>query len=71
MERSRKGTIDMKNKDAFIPAKRRKATGSRFGFMRYDCKVGAEMAVLKANGLWCDNKALKVKKVEFKKEEYK
>ncbi|KAL7229196.1 hypothetical protein ACSBR2_007820 [Camellia fascicularis] len=53
--------------DAFIPSKRRKATGSRFGFVRYDCKVAAEMAVLKADGLWCDNKALKVKKVEFKK----
>ncbi|KAL7219519.1 hypothetical protein ACSBR2_012555 [Camellia fascicularis] len=52
-------------KDSFIPAKRRKATGSRFDFVRYDCKVVVEMAVLKANGLWCDNKALKVKKVEF------
>ncbi|KAL7250486.1 hypothetical protein ACSBR1_012489 [Camellia fascicularis] len=57
--------------DAFIPAKRRKATGSRFGFVRYDCKVPAEMVVVKADGLWCDNKALKVKKAEFKKGEYK
>ncbi|XP_028115038.1 serine/arginine-rich splicing factor SC35-like [Camellia sinensis] len=58
-------------KDAFIPSKRRKATGSRFGFVRYDYKVAAEMAVQKANGLWCDNKALKVKKAEFKKGEVK
>ncbi|KAL7174982.1 hypothetical protein ACSBR2_028731 [Camellia fascicularis] len=58
-------------KDAFIPSKRRKVTGSRFGFVRYDCKVAAEMAVLKANGLRCDNKALKVKKAEFKKGEVK
>ncbi|XP_028061432.1 uncharacterized protein LOC114264892 [Camellia sinensis] len=58
-------------KDAFIPAKRRKATGSRFGFVRYDCNVAAEMAVLKTDGLWCDNKALKVKKAEFKKGEIK
>ncbi|KAL7251606.1 hypothetical protein ACSBR1_013449 [Camellia fascicularis] len=55
-------------KDAFIPAKRRKATRSRFGFMRYDCKVATKMAVLKADGLWCDNKALKVKKAEFERE---
>ncbi|KAL7181930.1 hypothetical protein ACSBR1_040775 [Camellia fascicularis] len=58
-------------KDAFIPSKRRKVTGSRFGFVRYECKVAAEMAVLKADGLWCDNKALKVKKAEFKKGEFK
>ncbi|KAL7180865.1 hypothetical protein ACSBR1_039845 [Camellia fascicularis] len=58
-------------KDAFIPLKRRKATGSRFGFVRYDCKVATEMAVLKADGLWCDNKALKVKKAKFKKGEFK
>ncbi|KAF5934418.1 hypothetical protein HYC85_030589 [Camellia sinensis] len=58
-------------KDAFILAKRRKATGSRFGFVRYDCKVAAKMAVLKTDGLWCDNKALKVKKAEFKKGEIK
>ncbi|KAL7259575.1 hypothetical protein ACSBR1_005461 [Camellia fascicularis] len=58
-------------KDAFIPTKRRKATGSRFGFVRYDCKVGVGMAVLKADGLWCDNKALKVKKAELKKGEKK
>ncbi|XP_028116831.1 serine/arginine-rich splicing factor SC35-like [Camellia sinensis] len=55
-------------KDAFIPAKRRKAMRSRFGFVRYDCKAATEMAVFKADGLWCDNKALKVKKAEFKKE---
>ncbi|KAL7180892.1 hypothetical protein ACSBR1_039868 [Camellia fascicularis] len=31
-------------KDVFIPMKRRKATRSRFGFVRYDCPVAAEMA---------------------------
>ncbi|KAL7171104.1 hypothetical protein ACSBR2_035876 [Camellia fascicularis] len=53
--------------DAYIPNKRRKATGSRFGFIKYDCSVAADMALLKANGLWCEDKALKVKMAEFSK----
>ncbi|KAL7222748.1 hypothetical protein ACSBR1_024450 [Camellia fascicularis] len=53
--------------DVFIPKKRRKITGSRFGFVRYDCSVTATMAVQRADGLWCDNKALKVKGAEFKR----
>ncbi|XP_028051975.1 uncharacterized protein LOC114256504 [Camellia sinensis] len=52
-------------KDVFIPKKRRKITGSRFGFVRYDCSVAAEIAVQRADGLWCDDKALKVKGAEF------
>lgn len=32
-------------KDAFIPWKRSKRTGSKFGFVRYDCHVSAGMAV--------------------------
>ncbi|KAL7164121.1 hypothetical protein ACSBR2_040099 [Camellia fascicularis] len=47
-------------KDVYIPMKRRKATGSRFGFVRFDCLVAAEVAVQKANGLWCDHKELKI-----------
>ncbi|CAL5343197.1 unnamed protein product [Camellia sinensis] len=54
-------------KDVFIPKKRRKITGSRFGFVRYDCSVAAEMAVQRADGLWCDDKALRVKGAEFKR----
>ncbi|KAL7252045.1 hypothetical protein ACSBR1_013822 [Camellia fascicularis] len=54
-------------KDVFILAKRRQVTSSRFGFVRYDCKVAVDMAVQKADGLWCDNKALKVKNTEYKK----
>ncbi|CAL5381053.1 unnamed protein product [Camellia sinensis] len=54
-------------KDVFIPGKRRKATRSRFGFVRYDCEVAADMAIQKANGLWCDNKALMVKRTEYQK----
>ncbi|KAL7209634.1 hypothetical protein ACSBR1_031233 [Camellia fascicularis] len=54
-------------KDVFIPGKRRRASGSKFGFVRYDCEVAAEMVIQKADGLWCDNKALKVKRAEFQK----
>ncbi|KAL7224191.1 hypothetical protein ACSBR1_025618 [Camellia fascicularis] len=54
-------------KDVFIPKKRRKITGSRFGFIRYNCSVAAAMAVQRADGLCCDDKALKVKRAEFKR----
>ncbi|KAL7177055.1 hypothetical protein ACSBR2_030391 [Camellia fascicularis] len=32
-------------KDVFIPSKRRKATRSRFGFVRYDCPATAKAAI--------------------------
>ncbi|CAL5340797.1 unnamed protein product [Camellia sinensis] len=54
-------------RDVFIPNKVRKSTRSRFGFVRYDCPVAAEVAIQKANGLWCDDKALRVKRAEFEK----
>ncbi|KAL7251601.1 hypothetical protein ACSBR1_013444 [Camellia fascicularis] len=56
-------------KDVFIPMKRRKLIGSRFCFVQYDCPVAAEIAVQKADGLWCDDKAIKVKSAEFTKDE--
>lgn len=56
-------------KDVYISFKRRKQARSRFGFVRYDCPVAAQMAVRKANGLWCDNKALKVKPADFEKKQ--
>ncbi|KAL7265494.1 hypothetical protein ACSBR1_003297 [Camellia fascicularis] len=56
-------------KDVFIPMKRRKATRTRFGFLRCGCKVAAEVAVQKADGLWCDNNVLKVKLAEYRKSE--
>ncbi|XP_028101346.1 serine/arginine-rich splicing factor SC35-like [Camellia sinensis] len=55
--------------DTFIPNKLRKMTRSRFGFVRYSCPVGPDMAIHKANGLWCDDKALKVKKADYSKED--
>ncbi|KAL7183866.1 hypothetical protein ACSBR2_026109 [Camellia fascicularis] len=32
-------------KDVFIPNRTRKATRTRFGFVRYDCVVAAEVAI--------------------------
>ncbi|GMP52740.1 hypothetical protein CsSME_00018444 [Camellia sinensis var. sinensis] len=42
---------------------------TRFGFVRYDCLVAATMALQKTDGMWCDDKALKVKMAQFGKEE--
>ncbi|KAL7247212.1 hypothetical protein ACSBR2_002181 [Camellia fascicularis] len=52
-------------KDVFIPNKRRKSIGSRFGFVRYDCQTAAKVAVQKAYRIWCDDRSLKVRIVEF------
>ncbi|GMP54961.1 hypothetical protein CsSME_00019941 [Camellia sinensis var. sinensis] len=54
-------------KDVFIPNKTRKSTRSRFGFVIYDCSVVAEVVIQKANGIWCDDKELHVKKAAFEK----
>ncbi|KAL7171408.1 hypothetical protein ACSBR2_036125 [Camellia fascicularis] len=54
-------------KDAFIPNKRRKATQSRFEFVRYDCMVAAQLAIPKANEIWCEDQSLIIKKAEFDK----
>ena len=51
--------------DTFILNKRRKMKRSRFGFVRYNCSVTTNMAIQKANGLWCHDKALKVKMADF------
>ncbi|KAL7167317.1 hypothetical protein ACSBR2_037896 [Camellia fascicularis] len=53
--------------DVYIPSKRRKVTGLRFGFVRFDCPVVAAVAVQKTNGLWWDNKELKVNGAEYQK----
>ncbi|KAL7221578.1 hypothetical protein ACSBR1_023520 [Camellia fascicularis] len=49
-------------KDVFIPFKRRTVTNSRFGFVRFDCPVVADIAIQKANGLLVDERVLEVKK---------
>ncbi|KAI8569461.1 hypothetical protein RHMOL_Rhmol02G0281300 [Rhododendron molle] len=52
-------------KDAFIPWKRSKRTGNRFGFVRFDCHISASMAVSRLNGLWVEDKKLFVKEACF------
>ncbi|KAL7213565.1 hypothetical protein ACSBR2_016149 [Camellia fascicularis] len=48
-------------KDVFIPFKRRVVTKSRFGFVRFDCSVAADIAIQKANGQLVDDRVLEVK----------
>ncbi|GMP79593.1 hypothetical protein CsSME_00035079 [Camellia sinensis var. sinensis] len=48
-------------KDVFIPSKRRVVSHSRFGFVRFDCNVAADIAIQKANGLLVDDQVLEVK----------
>ncbi|KAH7854609.1 hypothetical protein Vadar_015905 [Vaccinium darrowii] len=43
-------------RDVFIPLKRSKVTGNKFGFVRYDCRVSAEVAISKANGTGFPNR---------------
>lgn len=52
-------------KDAFIPEKRSKISGRKFGFVRYSCSISADVAIAKANGLWCEGKKLFVKLASF------
>lgn len=52
-------------RDAFIPHKRSKRTGKKFGFVRYDCPTAAGMAVSRMNGVWVDNERLFVKEACF------
>ncbi|KAG5522231.1 hypothetical protein RHGRI_034421 [Rhododendron griersonianum] len=52
-------------KDAFIPKKRSKRTGNKFGFVRYECPVSAGVAVSRMNGVWVENERLFVKEASF------
>ncbi|KAL7208298.1 hypothetical protein ACSBR1_030118 [Camellia fascicularis] len=52
-------------RDVFIRQKRRKVTNTRFGFVRFDCSVAANIAVQKANGLWVEDRELKVNMAEY------
>lgn len=52
-------------KDAFIPRKKSKCTGGKFGFIWYGCHVSATVAVSKMNGVWVDDKRLFVKEACF------
>lgn len=52
-------------KDVFIPLKRRIVTKSRFGFVRFDCPVIADIAIQKANGLLVGDMVLEVKNAKY------
>ncbi|KAI8531854.1 hypothetical protein RHMOL_Rhmol11G0168200 [Rhododendron molle] len=52
-------------RDAFIPVKRSSKTGSKFGFVRYNCSVSADMAIFRAHGKEVDNRKLVVKLAYF------
>lgn len=47
--------------EAFIPRKRSKRTGNKFGFVRYERQGDANLAVEKMNGVWIENDRLFVK----------
>ncbi|GFZ14667.1 hypothetical protein Acr_24g0008570 [Actinidia rufa] len=51
-------------RDVFIPLKSVKS-GKRFGFVRYDCLIAAQITVSRGNGLWCFNKRVGVKVAAF------
>lgn len=52
-------------RDLFIPNKRSKITGMRFGFVRFARRDEANMAIAKANGLWIWGNKLVVKLARF------
>lgn len=54
--------------DAYLPFKRSKRTGNRFGFIRYDSIRGMEFAKEKANGFWIGKKNLIVEKATYDRE---
>ncbi|KAG5516437.1 hypothetical protein RHGRI_037223 [Rhododendron griersonianum] len=52
-------------KDAFIPRKRSKRMGNKFGFVRYNCYAATTMAISCMNGVWVENERLFVKEASF------
>ncbi|KAL7238237.1 hypothetical protein ACSBR2_004357 [Camellia fascicularis] len=70
MSSSRKSLFKLFSKfgivqDVFIPFKRRIVSNSRFGFVRFDCHVVANVAIQKANGLPVDDTVLEVKNATY------
>ncbi|KAH7847740.1 hypothetical protein Vadar_029737 [Vaccinium darrowii] len=56
-------------RDVFIPLKRSKVSGNKFGFVRYDCHVSADVAISKANGMFFKERKLFVKFASFGKKD--
>ncbi|KAL7220278.1 hypothetical protein ACSBR2_013195 [Camellia fascicularis] len=55
-------------RDIFIPQKRKRTSNTRFGFVRFDCHVAANVVAQKANGLWVDDRKLTVKIAKYGKD---
>ncbi|KAH7861516.1 hypothetical protein Vadar_027269 [Vaccinium darrowii] len=53
--------------DSFIPAKRSKSSGCRFGFVRFAKRQDAEIAISNLHGVWIENRRLLVKTARFDK----
>ncbi|KAH7833756.1 hypothetical protein Vadar_009380 [Vaccinium darrowii] len=53
--------------DSFIPAKRSKSSGCRFGFVRFARRQDAEIAISNLHGVWIENRRLLVKTARFDK----
>lgn len=54
-------------KDVYLPNKRSKRTGNRFGFVRYETTRDVEQAVDKANGFWIGKRSLIVERASYDK----
>lgn len=54
-------------RDVFIPNKRGKNYGKRFGFVRFDCPLSADVAIEKANGSRFLENTIIVKRAAFNK----
>lgn len=52
-------------RDAFIPNKRSKISGSKFGFIRFSNRGDVHRAMDKLNGIWVDDKRMHVKEASF------
>lgn len=52
-------------KDAFIPWKKSKNSGRKFGFVWFESRSAVEQAILKLNGVWLEDKRLFVKEASF------
>ncbi|KAH7848929.1 hypothetical protein Vadar_010470 [Vaccinium darrowii] len=53
--------------DSFIPMKRSKSSGCKFGFVRFARRQDAEIAISNLHGVWIENRRLLVKTARFNK----
>ncbi|KAK9273259.1 hypothetical protein L1049_018066 [Liquidambar formosana] len=51
--------------DVFLPWRKRKGSSCWYGFVRFFLEKDANLAILKANGVWCCNRRIFVKRAAF------